>query len=119
MAGPSRELDDYQLIGSPQPDYTRLRFSGLFQGREIEWICEFVTLRHEYRRLCAAADTRLEPLPCFIEIGNPSRGRAGIRVGLDIERIDTPAIRKMIAMIRNYRRLHIGRHEFGARYPAG
>jgi hypothetical protein len=41
-----------------------------------------------------------------------------LRVGLDLQRIDRPAIEKMIIMIRNYRNLRYGRHEYGeARTP--
>jgi len=54
----------------------------------------------------------------FSLIAPPDSGQArftftGRRVVLDIPRIDEPAILRTIIMIRNYKRLYPGRHEFG------
>ena len=54
--------------------------------------------------------------PCpFIEIKEDSKeGILQVQVGLDLETIDEPVIKKTIIMMRNYKRLAIGRIEFGS-----
>ena len=39
---------------------------------------------------------------------------AKLNVGLDLKTIDEAVINKTIIMIRNYKRLRIGRNEFGS-----
>ena len=48
----------------------------------------------------------------FIEIDEGVDGVYQIRVGLDLAIIDDPVIKKTIIMIRNYKRLVIGKIEF-------
>lgn len=91
----------------------RVRFIGLFQGDEVVWDCRFVTLDEARQRFAEDPDPAARPPRNFIDIGPPGATGVPIRVGLDIERIDKPAILKMIVMIRNYKRLKRGRHEFG------
>lgn len=50
----------------------------------------------------------------FIEIKEGVEGVYQIRVGLDLAEIDDAVIKKTIIMIRNYKRLVIGKIEFGA-----
>ncbi|MCK7581424.1 MAG: hypothetical protein MZV65_41195 [Chromatiales bacterium] len=50
----------------------------------------------------------------FLEIGGETAlAGAPLDVALDIPQIDEPTILRTIIMIRNYKRLHPGRHEFG------
>ncbi len=37
-----------------------------------------------------------------------------IEIGLPVERIDVPTINKTVVMIRQYKKLSLGRHDFGA-----
>lgn len=106
-----RSGSDFFLYPQPEADQARLRFLGTFDGSPVVWDCHFVTLRHEYRHHPGA--DRPPRLRCFIEVGAAGERGVPLRVGLNLERIDTPALRKMIIMIRHYRRLHAGRHEFG------
>jgi hypothetical protein len=50
----------------------------------------------------------------FIEIQQGSNGVYPVRVGLALPAIDEPVIKKTIIMMRNYKRLAIGRIEFGS-----
>ena len=50
----------------------------------------------------------------YIEIRDGSESVFQIQVGLDLPIIDEQVIRKTIIMIRNYKRLAIGRIEFGS-----
>ena len=87
-----------------------VRFTGPYQGREVVWECRFVTLALESQQ----AVSRLPELShSFIDIGEPVACGIPLRVCLNLDRIDLPAIQKMIVMIRNYKRLRQGRHTFG------
>jgi len=50
----------------------------------------------------------------FIEIQQGSKGVYPVSVGLALPAIDEPVIKKTIIMMRNYKRLAIGRIEFGS-----
>ncbi len=89
------------LVDQRDDQHAYLRFTGLFQGKMVVWNCEFVTL--------AAARAQRN----FIDIGSPEASGIPLRVGLSVARIDTPAIDKMIIMIRHYKRLRTGRYEYG------
>ena len=92
---------DWLLVSQRDDQHARLRFTGPFQERLVVWDCELVTL---------SAD-KVERN--FIDIQPTEASGVPLRVGLSIERIDTPAIEKMIIMIRHYKRLRVGRHEYG------
>ncbi|HHH44707.1 MAG TPA: hypothetical protein ENK49_11265 [Gammaproteobacteria bacterium] len=102
----------FLLCGETGEQQVHVRFTGPWQGREVVWDCHFVTLDHELGKMLPAS--LMEPHN-FIEIGEPSARGMPLRVCLDLPRIDLPAIRKMIVMIRNYRNLRPGRHAFGKR----
>ena len=74
-------------------------FKGPFQGREIIW---FAHIR------ARGAGSR-----SYICISNITASQAEIEIGLPVARIDTPTIKKTIVMIRQYKELRPGRHEFG------
>ena len=80
------------------------RFTGPCQGRTVIWDCHLLALK--------PADENQHD---FIEINEQPGLLIPLRVGLNIARIDIPAIRKMIIMIRQYKRLGPGRLEFGGR----
>ena len=92
---------DWLLVEQFDDQHVHLRFTGPFQGRVVVWDCEFFTLE--------AAQARRN----FIDVGLPDNSGMPLRVGLSIPRIDTPAIEKMVLMIRHYKRLRSGRHEYG------
>jgi hypothetical protein len=92
---------DWLLVERRGDQYAHLRFTGLFQGKGVVWDCQFSTL--------AEARARRN----FIAIGLPGVHGVPLQVGLSVAVIDTPAIEKMIIMIRHYKRLKVGRHEYG------
>jgi len=101
------------LVIEQTEDRAELRFVGPFEGRDVVWCCEFMTLVAELNRLAQEISPAPESLRNFIEIGDPESGGVPIRVGLALPRIDSAAIDKMILMIRLYKNLRRGRHEYG------
>ena len=104
---------DYLLVDQCDDQHARLRFCGPFLGQAVVWDCEFVTLAAEqldWRKHGTAVPPALRN---FIDIGEAGPHGMPLRIGLAVARIDQAAIEKMIIMIRNYKRLHRGRHEYG------
>lgn len=84
----------------------RLRFIGRFQGEDVVWDAELIAL--------AAGNGTA---PQYLDIGAPTPRGIPIRIGLGVPCIDRPTVMKAVIMVRNYKRLHPGRHEFGPHGP--
>jgi len=92
----------------------RVRFTGPCQGRTVTWDLHLRTLA-DYREERAAAGAAVRgSLRAFLEV-HPGTGVRPWRalVALDLPHIDLPAVRKTVIMLRNWRRLGPGRHEWG------
>jgi hypothetical protein len=99
------------LLAPLETSQARFSFTGRFQDQEIVWDTTLLTLTHYHAEQLELAQPTVRS--AFLEIGgDTARGRA-ILVALDIPCIDEPAILRTIIMIRNYKRLYPGRHEFG------
>lgn len=83
--------------------HAHIRFRGPFEGREVTWDARLYALRAPHP---AAARP-------FFEISPKRKNETPIRIGLDVERLDTPTLLKAVIMVRQYKRLRRGRHEFG------
>ncbi len=86
-----------------------LRFTGPFEGRTVVWNAQLFTMQAYAESHSVAAD----PLQ-VIEI-RQEQGTYFLDIALNIEQIDQAAIERTIIMIRKYKRLSLGRHEYGAR----
>ena len=97
------------ICRTPLPDSrVQLRFLGPFQGRTVVWDMQLATLA-----ACRQLASNDAAFPCpFIEIAEGIEGVHPIAVGLDLAVIDEQVIRKTIIMVRNYKRLKIGKIEF-------
>lgn len=91
----------------------RLRFCGNFEGRPVTWDATFTTLASW--QADHAPDL---PLRNFIDVGSETAHGLALIVGLDVPCIDIPTIRKAMMMVRQYKRLARGRHEFGRAIPS-
>lgn len=101
--------DDYEQLQPAETDRVRLRFSGKLEGEPVMWDATLLTLERVYRE----SGRRGGELRNFIEVGNQGPDGLRITVGLNVARIDTPTIKMAIMMIRQYKRLRPGRHEYG------
>ena len=99
----------YSLLDSPEPDRARFAFTGSFAGCETLWDTTLVTLR---RHLAGSACDPVAARP-FLEIGADTGHGRPLTVALDIAVVDEPAILRTIIMLRQYKRLRVGRFEFG------
>ena len=97
---------DYIHIAAPQAGRAHIRFIGPFAGRPVIWDATVMTLAY-CRRAGMAGNSR------FIEIGDPVDELYPIAIGLDLDDIEEPDLLKTVIMIRKYKRLRRGRHEFG------
>jgi hypothetical protein len=107
----------YQAVSPLPAASVQLRFTGVFEQKTIIWDAQIATLAYYFTapRDPATATRTLRP---FIEIGsNTEHGRL-LRIGLNVTTIDDATIRKTMIMIRQYKRLQAGRHEYGEPYCA-
>lgn len=86
----------------------RLRFQGPFEGKTVTWDATFTTLRHWSQEHPSSRTLRN-----FIDIGPETPYGMSLTVGLNVPCIDMPTVRKAMMMVRQYKRLARGRHEFG------
>jgi len=89
------------LLGEPGGETLRVRFEGPFDGRQVRWDATLISLPPGKQRN-------------YIEIGDETTDGLSLTVGLNVPAIDLPTLRKTIMMIRQYKRLRRGRHEYGA-----
>lgn len=84
-----------------------VRFVGQFMGNSVVWDMHLTHLS-SYRK---TPGNPAAPCP-FIEIKAVSDDVYPVTVVLDLPTIDEPVIKKTIIMLRNYKRLVIGKIEF-------
>lgn len=107
---------DYICNTSLPATVASVSFIGPFQGQLVMWSMTLATLE-QLRSIDSKkfpeinADLINRP---FIEIIRGQGGGLLLNVGLNLAVIDEPVIKKTIIMIRNYKRLSIGRIEFGS-----
>lgn len=103
--------DDYRVQDVLSPEHCRIQFTGMFNNKQVVWDVCIRTLR-DYANDIQTNKAAQISLKQFIEI---EQGEACYRalVVLKLHEIDTAAIGRTIIMIRKYKRLHLGRHEYG------
>jgi len=108
---------DYLCLSTVHDSLVRVRFLGRFQDRPVAWEAAIYTLQRYQDEECAqnAAAARISPGRPFIDIAPSADGSYRLTVGLNLAIIDAPAIRKTIIMVRNYKRLKVGRTEWEPR----
>lgn len=103
-SGPAASSGTYELLETADDGTrARIRFRGPFEDREVIWDARLYALR---------VPQPIAPRP-FFEIAPPRKNGFPIRIGLDVERLDAPTLRKAVIMVRQYKRLRRGRHAFG------
>ncbi len=107
---------DYTALSPLGGQCAHIRFSGQFHGRQVTWDTHLVTLQEVYRQGIANGSITVdEPISLsqFIEIEETGPNEMSLKIGIDVPAIDAPTVFKCMIMIHNYKRLRIGRHEYG------
>ena len=99
----------YTLIQQYNEQHIHLKFDGPFQDQIVVWDTHFYTL-NGYKSENDHQDTIKKQ---FIDIKPSNSNHMQLTVALKIEEISLSNIQKMIIMIKQYKGLSIGRHEYG------
>ena len=110
LEGQLLSKDTKYLLNTSLPAKTAfIKFSGKFNSQNIVWNACIETMER-YAETNPVSDDPEQ----FIDIQLQGRVHY-IHIGLNLPFIDNAAIERSIIMIRNYKRLRVGRHEYGAR----
>ena len=108
---------EFQLLTRLPAARARVRFVGRFEDKEVVWDAELTTLTAYGYSAESATDKLAESgLRPFINIGEKNDDFQSVIVGLPLSEITLPEIRKTMVMMRNYKRLKRGFHEYGEVY---
>lgn len=88
------------------------RFVGDFMGKPTIWDAHLYTLAYYVYEVAEISQPGSSIRP-FIHVGDVDKMGRKIEIGLNLLSIDEPAIIKTMIMVRQYKRLAIGRHNFG------
>lgn len=99
----------YTLIEQVNTQYAHIEFEGVFQGETVTWDTHFFTLDGYSTENSDNQNTAKQ----FIHIQKSNTGTTELTLALKISEINTPNIQKMMVMIKQYKNLAIGRHEYG------
>ena len=99
----------YTLIKQLNSEHAHFHFEGLFNNKKVNWDTQLLTLS-EYIKQKKLKNTALKQ---FIEIESSQSESVKITIVLNVTKINTPTIKKTMIMIKQYKNLMVGRHEFG------
>ena len=100
----------YKLINQTNTQLAHLQFEGPFQGETVTWDTRFFTLNGYVAHKKTNKD---EMLKQFIMIESIEDGLLKLTVALKIPEINHQSIQKMMIMVKQYKNLSLGRHEYG------
>ena len=103
----------FEVIGALGPPSVRVRFTGMFGTDKVIWDARIMTLEAVVQDVLEQGDPPPITPRQFIEIGADGADGRLITIGLHVPVIDEPTIWKTVTMIRNYKRLRLGRIEWG------
>lgn len=99
----------YTLIHQFNAQHAHIEFTGDFKGETVTWDTNFFTLKG----FLAKENIKDTNLKQFIDITPVQTGVMKLTVVLKINEVNDPGIQKMMIMIKQYKELSIGRHEYG------
>lgn len=99
----------YSIIQQSNSQHAHLHFDGPFQGDTVTWNTHFFT----FDGYCSHHNKTESVTSQFIEIKPKQNNILDLTVVLNIPEISRPNIQKMMIMIKQYKNLSIGRHEYG------
>jgi len=106
---------EFNLLEALAASQAHFSFVGQFQNEELTWDATLLTLEryHAEQPHSSQAVQRSPFLEVGLEVGAQTISGRTLRVVIDVAQLAAPTILRSIIMIRQYKRLRIGRHEFG------
>ena len=99
----------YALIKQYDSQHTHIKFDGPFQGKTVTWDTRFFTLNS----YSSQENIKNKCTKQFIDIEPGESNIMKLTVALNIAEITEPNIQKMMIMIKQYKHLKLGLHEYG------
>lgn len=99
----------YTIINQFNTQHARIEFIGPFKGETVTWDTDFFTLEG----FLAKENIKDTNLKQFIDIKPVRSGVMKLTVVQKINEVNNPNIQKMMIMIKQYKELSPGRHEYG------
>lgn len=101
-------LEGIELLDEPGGDRLTVHFDGPFEGGQVLWHATLLT-----PAAWASLYGEKPPRGNIILVGEGIASAMELTLCLQVAKIDLPTIRKAITMVRQYKRLRRGRHEYG------
>lgn len=102
------------LALSPIPALkVQIKFIGKLQERDVLWDATIQTLASYLAENPPGKTVKNLDVRSFMQVEPPKDDISKLKVVLAVPLIDEPTIKKTIIMIRCYKRLKVGYHEFG------
>ena len=105
----AKRSQKFELLSPLGETICHLRFTGPFLGAQIIWDAYLQTLSYYVSEYALPQSSARQ----FIEVGEATEHGRLIRIGLNVPSIDEPVILKSLIMVRQYKRLAPGRHDYG------
>lgn len=99
----------YKLIQQTDSQLAHLQFEGPFQGQTVTWDTHFFTLQGYQSR----HKDKIKAEKQFIDIEAINADSLKLTIALKIPEVNHQNIEKMMIMIKQYKNLSLGRHEYG------
>jgi len=105
----STQPQSYLVFGELPAAKVYVQFTGNFEGKSVVWNTCISTLK-EYAKSHEVADDPKQVIDIRLEEGSYL-----VEIALNLEHINRATIERTIIMVRKYKRLRTGRHEYGVR----
>jgi len=100
----------YELVERISSARVLIRFTGPFHHEPVVWQADIRTLRDKFGGIQSGHEQH--DFRQSIEIFENNESYS-INIALNLNEIDEAAIKRTIIMVRKYKRLHLGYHEYG------
>ena len=113
--------DNYEVLTPLPGESVKVRFEGTYKGASVVWNLQLYTIDKYFGEVAGQANIVKPNDPIktprqFIHIVENDDGEHAITVAVAVPQIDEPSLKKVIIMLRNYKRLRPGWHTWGQVY---
>lgn len=110
---------DYTILSPVPKSEVHVRLAGMGRNHSSEWDLHIYTLAAFYLQCERSRDLQLAPDNArqIIHVVDDAAGRRSVSVALAVSVIDATVVRNTVIMVRNYKRLAPGLHQWGPVMP--